>query len=169
MLSTRHDLEKLGEILNENEYPFLSNYLPKLKEESVDEFISLLNYHFPDIDLEEKMEDEYIEKIGEFFSKEIIFLTGDSWIAKKDNTYTKYNDDISISLSPNKIYLFGFVCAIIIFLYIFAVTFFSGVIPEQGLRFVDQSLGNMYAIVNTVIGFFFGNAYRGAISDKHDK
>lgn len=169
MLNTRDDLVKLGEILNKNKHPFLSNYLPKLKEESIDEFISLINYHFPNISITEEISKEDIEKLGDYFAKEIVFLTGDSWIAKKDNVYTKYDNHLSITLSPNKIYLFGVVCTCIIFIYIFAVTFFSASIPENSLRFADQSLGNMYAIINTVIGFFFGNAYRSAINDKLDK
>ena len=167
MIKTRDDLTKLGQILKENEYPFLDSYLPKLKEESTDEFISLLNYHFPHISLESEMSKDYIEKIGEYLYKEIVFLTGDSWIDRKDNVYTKNDEHLSIVLSPNKIYIFGVICSAIIFIYIFSVTFFSTNIPENSLRFVDQSLGNMYAIINTVIGFFFGNAYRNSISEKH--
>ena len=169
MLKTKDDLLVLGEILKNNEYPFLSSYLLKLKEESTDKFSSLLNYYFPHISLDSEMSKSYIEEIGEFLYKEIVFLTGDSWIDRKDNVYTKNDSHLSITLSPNKIYLFGVVCSAIIFIYIFAVTFFSSSIPENSLRFVDQSLGNMYAIINTVIGFFFGNAYRGTLNDKNDK
>jgi hypothetical protein len=53
----------------------------------------------------------------------------------------------------------AYICVISVFLYIFCVTFFSNSIGEAHLRFVDQSLGNLYGILNTIIGFYCGNAY----------
>ena len=53
----------------------------------------------------------------------------------------------------------AYICVIAVFLYIFCVTFFSNGIGEAHLRFVDQSLGNLYGILNTIIGFYCGNAY----------
>ena len=53
----------------------------------------------------------------------------------------------------------AYICVISVFLYIFCVTFFSNGIGEAHLRFVDQSLGNLYGILNTIIGFYCGNAY----------
>lgn len=56
----------------------------------------------------------------------------------------------------------AYICVISVFLYIFCVTFFSNGIGEDHLRFVDQSLGNLYGILNTIIGFYCGNVYAKA-------
>lgn len=53
----------------------------------------------------------------------------------------------------------AYICVVAVFSYIFSVTFFSTGIGEDHLRFVDQSLGNLYGILNTIIGFYCGNVY----------
>ena len=63
----------------------------------------------------------------------------------------------------------AYICVIAVFLYIFSVTFFSGNINENNLRFVDQSLGNLYGILNTIIGFYCGNIYAKSKNNTLDK
>lgn len=50
-------------------------------------------------------------------------------------------------------------CVVGVFGYIYGVTFWADQISESHLRFVDQSLGNLYGILNTIIGFYCGNVY----------
>ena len=59
----------------------------------------------------------------------------------------------------------AYICVICVFAYIFSVTFFSAYIDDENRRFVDQSLGNLYGILNIVIGFYCGGIYNQKINN----
>lgn len=65
-------------------------------------------------------------------------------------------------LANNFIYIFSVYISTFVFYYIHRITFDAASIPETGIRFVDITLGNMYNLIATIVGFFFGNAWRGA-------
>lgn len=69
-------------------------------------------------------------------------------------------------MNGDAVNIIAFLCIIGVFGYIYGVTFFTDGISENHLRFVDQSLGNLYGILNTVIGFYCGNVYSKMQSTK---
>lgn len=69
-------------------------------------------------------------------------------------------------LNGDAVNIIAFMCILGVFGYIYGVTFFADDIGETHLRFVDQSLGNLYGILNTIIGFYCGNVYSKLQSKK---
>lgn len=69
-------------------------------------------------------------------------------------------------LNGDAVNLIAFTCIVGVFGYIYGVTFFADDIGQDHLRFVDQSLGNLYGILNTIIGFYCGNIYAKSKYDK---
>lgn len=69
-------------------------------------------------------------------------------------------------MNGDAVNMIAFICIIGVFGYIYGVTFFTDGISENHLRFVDQSLGNLYGILNTIIGFYCGNVYSKLHSNK---
>jgi hypothetical protein len=60
-------------------------------------------------------------------------------------------------LSVNFIYIFAILLTVCIFTFIFLAVFTTGV-PTEKLRFIDIAIGNLFGILNIIIGFFFGSA-----------
>lgn len=67
-------------------------------------------------------------------------------------------------LSTNVIAL---ICIVAIFAYQFFVVIYSNDMNTEAWRFVDRSLGSFDGLINTIVGFFFGSAWKRHVSNKN--
>lgn len=102
-----------------------------------------------------------IDKENTDIDKETTKVDIDEMVA----SYKKIQEDketqsiLQKMFNGDSVNIIAFICIIGVFGYIYGVTFFADDIDESHLRFVDQSLGNLYGILNTIIGFYCGNVY----------
>ena len=155
----------------EYEFNYLLEYIEKLSNKELINF----NYWFDNLlDVNNLDYNKLIEDIKKYQN----FLSITNWDWNKENTIcelhgikdncnkTKVTRLISNLKAVNGI---AYICVICVFAYIFSVTFFSSYIDEENRRFVDQSLGNLYGILNIVIGFYCGGIYNQKLdNDKVD-
>lgn len=66
------------------------------------------------------------------------------------------NEAKGLWLSANFIYIFAILMTILIFCFIFFAVF--GSVQTDKMRFIDITIGNLFGILNMIIGFFFGSA-----------
>jgi hypothetical protein len=90
-------------------------------------------------------------------SKASLLLTAQAGVLNIKSTEDDDNKDNQLPLST--IVIGGLVISSI-FVYIFCVTFFADFIKSDNVRFVDQTLGNFNAILQTLIVFFFSGDLR---------
>lgn len=89
-------------------------------------------------------------------SKTSILYTSDINALDSDKA-SEDNKDNQLSLPT---IIIGGLIISAIFAYIFCVTFFADFIKTENVRFVDQTLGNFNAILQTIIVFFFSGNLR---------
>lgn len=160
-------IQQLSNLLKEI-YPEFQMYLSGLTILQITEFCDWFNTQLPDgllsLNLEDLSEEQLIQ-ITQILKSQKKYMEVAPWL--KPSTPYIYSQNVGKYPNIAKmdvlfVYSFSFFCAACVFSYIFLVTLFGDIIVDDRLRFVDQSLGNMYAILNTIIGFYFGSAYTRA-------
>ena len=151
-------LDIAHELSEKYDYKFLNQYLDKLTSQEILNFEMWFNTQ---IDITYPITDEKYIEIMSTIDSQRRFLNVANWNWK---IYSPCDDKKIVSkcstmFNQKTIKLISIICICAVFLYIFLVTFFSWFIDEGNRRFVDQSLGNLYGILNTIIGFYCGGAY----------
>ena len=72
---------------------------------------------------------------------------------------TEQGEDVANRLwfSANFIYIFSLIITFQIFAFLFFAVF--GPVETDKMRFVDITIGNLFGVLNIIVGFFFGNAW----------
>ena len=151
-------LDIANELSEKYDYKFLDQYLNKLTDQEI------LNFELwfgTQIDIVYPITNEKYTEIMSTIDSQRRFLNIANWNWKINTPCEdkKIISKCSAMFNQRTIKLISIICICAVFLYIFSVTFFSWYIDEGNRRFVDQSLGNLYGILNTIIGFYCGGAY----------
>lgn len=173
-------IRELADKLVEYQYTYLKEYIQKLTSNQLNNFVIWLESQLPEeITGVNNLSEKQIELIKTILSNQERYMSKANWnwLSTSEETYT-YTLDKNGNFVKTKKSIFSSILTLMYmnivafcvlfagFAYIFAVTFWSNTINDSNLRFIDQSLGNIYGIINTIVGFYFGGAFNSLTTDK---
>ena len=168
MLSIEETKQISNTLQTDYQFYYLVNYINKLNNKELENFVIWFDNL---VDLNNVNYGKLIEDINKY--KNFLDAINWDWSHKEESlcelhgvedncNKTKITKLVNNLKAVNGI---AYICVICVFAYIFSVTFFSAYIDDENRRFVDQSLGNLYGILNIVIGFYCGGIYNQKINN----